>query len=190
MHVRRNARPARGRDSPAPELAGRFAFDTFSIVELPVVVEAGMPIVVLVTPPAVDLAWIERQQREFARIFARGERYAVITYSGFVVSIPGAKERRALTEWADEPSNRANQKRLCVGASTQLGSAVQRAFMTALYWMWDPPAPQGIHATLDEAIDWCCDRLAAENVPAPPREVLKGRIHGAIDALHARAKGA
>lgn len=151
---------------------------------LPALVDSTAPILVVVSPPVMDMAWVDRQAREFQRFYEREERFAVVSYSGLVQVMPGARERRALTEFANE--HREVQARLCVGAATQLDSAAKRAFFQALLWMWDPPCPNVTHATLEECIDWCLARLHQSDVPVPLR--LRSRVLETVRTLHVAAQ--
>lgn len=151
---------------------------------LPAVIDSTAPILVIVSPPVMDMAWVDRQAREFQRFYQRDERFAVVSYNGLVEAMPGARERKALTDFANE--HRAIQERLCVGSATQLDSAAKRAFFQALLWMWDPPSPQSTHATLEECVDWCIARLHASEVPVPLR--LRSRVLEMVRALHVSAR--
>ena len=149
---------------------------------LPVVDDTSPPILLIVSPPVMDMAWVERQKHELGRVHARNERFAVISYSGFVKTMPGARERRALTEWINTPEQREVQKQLCVASSTQLDSAPKRAFLQALLWMWDPPYPHVVHATLEESLDWCTARLTEAGIYVPTR--LRTRVLTTVRQMH------
>ncbi len=129
----------------------------------------------------MDMAWVERQASEFVRFYERNERFAVVSYSGLVKVMPGARERKALTDFAN--ARRDVQRRLCVGSATQIDSAAKRAFFQALLWMWDPPHPHTVHATVEQCTDWCIEKLRAAEVPIPMR--LRARVLEAVRELHA-----
>jgi len=152
---------------------------------LPIVIDSTAPIVIVVSPPHMDMAWIDRQKEEFTRIWAREQRFAVITWSGLVKTMPGARERKSLADWANAPAHRELQRRLCVASSTQLDSAAKRAFLQALLWMWDPPSPHVVHATIEESLAWCLARLVEAGVDVPQR--TRAHVLHVVRSLHATA---
>ena len=40
--------------------------------------------------------------------------------------------------------------------------------MTAILWVWKPPAPQLAASTMLEAADWCCAMLSHAKIPLSP----------------------
>lgn len=96
----------------------------------------------------------------YEKLFARGERYVLITdtlgHEGNVF----AKERRAMADWANQPRVRAASSRLCVGTATVVTSPAQRALLTGLLWFWSPSSPLHVVGTSDEAIDWALAKAA------------------------------
>ena len=119
-----------------------------------VVAVAGWPIVVLVCPARFDVPWVESLGREFDAVFARGERFAVVTETSLVGAMPGALERKALANWASRADQLALQKRFNVGSSTVVRNALTRGVMQAIYWMWTPPSPQHAAKDFDDAFSW------------------------------------
>jgi hypothetical protein len=59
-------------------------------------------------------------------LFARGDRYALITYTPDGGELPGAKERKRIAEWAESPRVRDLSKKLCVGSATIVENALMR----------------------------------------------------------------
>jgi hypothetical protein len=138
------------------------------------------PLVILVAPPKLDLDAVTEYRAAIERVYARNRKYALVSYTGYLTTLPGPRERKALADWMNDPAQVANQKRLCVGSTTQLDSAIKRGFMQALNWLWTPPIPHGVHATLDEAVDWCVDLLVRADVQMPSRERLRAEARDLV----------
>jgi len=129
-----------------------------------VVVTASWPVLVLVCPPKFEAAWVDEVSRSFEHVFARKEPFALITDSSAVASIPSARERKLLADWASRPDQLRLQKEYNVGSSTIVKNAVMRGTLQALYWLWTPASPQHASKDLDEAWDWCIAMLEKRNV--------------------------
>jgi hypothetical protein len=142
----------------------------------PVLLLDAWPVVVLVCPTRVDLAWVHGLDAQFGPVFARREVFAVITDTRPIATLPSAVERRALIAWTSRADHLENQKRWNAGSSTIVGNAVVRGTLQALYWFWTPPAPQHVGRDFADAWAWCVEKLRSRNVPLPvPEHELKRR---------------
>jgi hypothetical protein len=142
-----------------------------------VLITTGWPVVVLVCPTRLDASWIADLDRKFAPVFARRERFAVITDTAPLASMPSAIERKLLTEWASRPDQAALQKRYNVGSATIVQNPIVRGTLQALYWFWTPGSPQNASRDFDDAWAWCIGQLEAAKVPlALPAAELKSRV--------------
>jgi hypothetical protein len=140
-------------------------------------VTTGWPVVVLVCPPRFDAAWVAELDAKFAPVFAKKERFALVTDSSPVVALPSAVERKQLTAWTSRPDQIALQKRFNVGSSTIVKNAVMRGTLQALYWFWTPGSPQHASRDFDDAWSWCGDQVVNAKVPLPaPILELKRRV--------------
>jgi hypothetical protein len=107
------------------------------------------------------------------RLFARGERYTLIVCSP-IKSEMGARARKLITDWSNKPHVREKSRALCVGSATVVRNPLHRGALTAILWLWKPPAPHEPVATPEAAVDWCLERMQAEGVSLPrSREVLR-----------------
>ncbi|MGC4088145.1 MAG: hypothetical protein QM756_09640 [Polyangiaceae bacterium] len=123
--------------------------------------------IVQLSPKVYSTQDIEEMKQAFAGYFARGEKYAVLTVSPLDAEAPDASERRALTQWANEPTVAENARRLCVGGATVVPNALVRGAVTALMWFWTPPFPHKAVANVEEGLDFCEGQLAAGGVAMP-----------------------
>ena len=142
------------------------------------VIDATWPIVVLVLPSRIDQSFVHLLDTSFARVFARKQRFALITDTRPVIDLPKAKERKLLTDWASRPDQLLNQKTWNAGSSTIVQNAIFRAVLQGLYWVWTPTSPQHAARDEDEAFVWCVQLLAKEGIPLPitenaMREILR-----------------
>lgn len=107
------------------------------------------------------------------RLFARGERYALITCSPDKSEM-GARERKLITDWSNKPHVREKSRQFCIGSSTVVRSALHRGALTAIFWLWKPPSPHEAASTPEAAVDWCLDRLVSAEIPLPrSRDALR-----------------
>jgi hypothetical protein len=144
-------------------------------VSTTVVVTASWPVLVLVCPPKFEARWVDDVSRSFDDVFARKEPFALITDTSAVASIPSARERKLLGDWASRPDQLRMQKAYNVGSSTIVRNTIMRGTLQALYWIWTPASPQHASKDLDEAWAWCISMLAERDVPlgASPRELRR-----------------
>ena len=134
-------------------------------------------IVLIICPPKLDEKFVDELSREFDKIFARRQRFACITDTSLLTSMPDAVNRKHLANWISRPDIQAVQTELNVGSSTILESTAMRAVMTALYWLWTPPTPQHAAKDLDEALTWSVSKLVAADPRLVPNEaILKAQV--------------
>lgn len=127
----------------------------------------ALPLVVTVGATTYADTEFDEMCAGFDALFARGERYALITYTPDGGEMPSARARKRIADWADSPRIRSQSKKLCVASATVVQSALARGALTAIMWVWKPAAPHRAVAHAAEGIDWCLERLAAESIPMP-----------------------
>ena len=130
--------------------------------------DSAWPLVVATMPASPGMADLDVLQRYFQGCFARGERFAMISDSRAIRTIPDAVWRKHLVEWMNDPAFRRKNARWNVGSATVMSSAAVRAALTALQWLWKPPSPQYYTGTMPDAISWCVAQLEAAQVPISP----------------------
>jgi hypothetical protein len=77
-------------------------------------VEITFPLIVSVRGTATASSEFDEMLAGFERYFLRGERYALILYTAEGGDLPGARNRKRIAEWANQPRVRALSARLCV----------------------------------------------------------------------------
>ncbi len=98
------------------------------------------------------------------RVIARREPYVMVTDTRRVTQIPGADVRRLMSEWMKKNA----EGHTSLGAVTIVKSSFVRGALTALYWLFEPPNPQGIAADWAEAHAWSVEKLDAGRIPLRP----------------------
>lgn len=156
---------------------------------------SAWPILSMVCPQRIDARWIEEVQADFRDVFVRERRFALVTDTAAIQSVPGARERKLLGEWANRPEQLALQKQFNVGSSTIITSPLIRGMLQALYWIWTPATPQHVSGGFDESWTWCLQALDARGVtlPAPAHELrakAEQEMRSARAANEARATSA
>jgi hypothetical protein len=111
--------------------------------------------------PATMKATIEG----FERAYGRRERFVVVADGTHIVKFPGPAERKMLSEWTSSPVRREKERLYTIGTAIVLTSGPMRAMMSAITWVSPPATLQVWKATTQEAIDWCCERLAEAKIP-------------------------
>ncbi len=101
----------------------------------------------------------------FERAYARKERFVVLADGTDIVKFPGPVERKMLSEWTSSPGRREKEKLYTIGTAIVLTSGPMRAMMSAITWVSPPATVQVWKATTQEAIEWCCERLAEAQIP-------------------------
>lgn len=137
------------------------------------VITSTWPIVIIVGPSRWEPGWVEDLDRQLSALFARHERFAIVTDTRPITSVPGAAERKPLTEWLRRPDHLLKQARWNVGSATVMTSALVRGALQAIYWVWTPPSPQLAAKDFDEGWHWCVELLQKEQIafPMPPSEL-------------------
>jgi hypothetical protein len=136
---------------------------------------ATWPIVLIACPERFDASWVQDLGRKVDAVFARNERFAILTDTSRVREMPSARERRALGEWAARPDQVALQKRLNVGSATVVASPLLRGGLQAIYWLWTPPNPQYAARDFGDGWRWCLGQLAGARI-APPAMLDAERV--------------
>jgi hypothetical protein len=139
----------------------------------PIVGVSSWPIAVLSCPPQFTSDWVGTLDREVRALFARRERFALITDTSAVASIPGARERKQLAEWAQQPEQLALQKKWNVGSSTIVKNAMIRGSLQALYWFWTPGCPQHAARDFHDAWTWCLKQAESAGLAMRPAAELE-----------------
>ena len=127
-------------------------------------VDTTFPLVVAVGSNVYDRSEFDSMTRGFETYFERGERYAVLTYTPEGPSLPDARYRKLIADWANEPRVRELSRKLCVGSATVVQSQLVRGALTAILWLWTPPTPHRIVGTPREGVEWCLDRLLPSGI--------------------------
>lgn len=125
------------------------------------------PLVVLVGPRVCTAETVPRMEEAFELLFARRERYSLITATPKGSASMGARERRAIAEWANRPRIRATTGELCVCSSTIAKDALTRGALTAIFWLWKPTSPHHVASGHEEAVEWCLGQLMTEDLRLP-----------------------
>jgi hypothetical protein len=136
---------------------GKFCFDT-----------DAWPLVVLRCPARIDETSLAPLIDHFEACHAHRRRFALVVDATATQSMPSAKWRRGLTDWANDPRVLAETRRYSVGTSLLIASPLARGVYTALLWLWKPPTPHYVTATMSAGVEWCCQRLTHASVPLGP----------------------
>ena len=123
------------------------------------------PLVIATMPQKVSLDSLHTLEQFYERCFARRERFASVTDTTALRSLPDAVWRKRLADWLNAPAFRERNRLYNVGSATILTWAPVRATLTAIQWLWEPPSPQYYASDMRSAVDWCVERLQAEKVP-------------------------
>jgi hypothetical protein len=126
------------------------------------------PLVVLRCPAHVGDGSLEPLIDEFEACHAKRRRFALLVDATAMQSMPSAKWRKGLTDWANDPRVREDTRRCSVGTALLLASPLVRGVYTALLWLWKPPTPHFVTATMGAGVEWCCERLTLAEVPLGP----------------------
>lgn len=138
------------------------------------IVTASWPVVVVTLPSAFDDAQAEQLIEVSGELFSRRQRFAMITDSRRLKTVPSAMQRRKLGEWLVRPEQLEHQRRWSVGNATVVDNPLVRGSLQAVYWIWTPPNPQHVTGDLDEAWAFVGGKLAAQGIELPhPLEQLR-----------------
>jgi len=127
--------------------------------------DAAFPIVVMRVPVALDGPAIRSMFDGMDRVLHREARFALIVDTRALKRFPTAVERSSIAEWMKARS--FAEARYNLGNAVVLSSPTARAVLTAIQWVRRPITAHGYMATMNEAIDWCCERLAKAGLPLP-----------------------
>jgi hypothetical protein len=125
------------------------------------------PVVVVTMPSELTDAGTQKLIAASDALFARRQRFAMITDTRRLSRVPGARERRKLGEWLVRPEQLENQRRWSVGNATVIDNPLVRGGLQAVYWVWSAPNPQLVVATVDEAWAFVAAKLAERGVELP-----------------------
>lgn len=139
-------------------------------------IEDDLPLLIIVSPMGgYDEAAIREMNARCEGLWTRGARYALISSTPKGASTTGARGRKLIAEWANRPRVRQMSKQHCVASATIVENAVARGALTAILWLWTPPAPHKAVAAPGEAIDWCMEHIerAGLALPRPAPELRR-----------------
>ena len=132
---------------------------------------AGSKLYVSLWPIAIiDIGNANRATYEalFAKVdelvIARKQPYVMVTDTRRVTEIPGADVRKFMADWMKKNATGHTS----LGSVTIVRSALVRGALTALYWIFQPPNPQGVAGTWTEAHTWSMDHFDRARVPVRP----------------------
>ncbi len=120
---------------------------------------------------------IREMDAEYERLWARREKYAVISHSPKNAQATGARGRKLIADWANRPRVRDMSKAYCIGSATTVENTIARGALTAVLWLWTPAAPHQVASTPEEAVDWCIAQLGKTGVPIPEaKETFRAKV--------------
>jgi len=133
--------------------------------------EDCLPIIVYVSPfEGMDEAGIAEMEAGFEKLWARGDRYAVVSHRPVHYPTLNAKSRKLIGEWANRPRTKEQARRHCVGAATVVQNALARGAMTAILWIFEPTAPHQLVPTPTAAVDYCIEKCLGDGLTLPRGE--------------------
>jgi hypothetical protein len=127
--------------------------------------DAAFPIVIMRVPVALDGPAIRSMFDGMDRVLKREARFTLIVDTRALKRFPTAVERSSIAEWMKARS--FAEARYNLGNAVVLSSTAARAMLTAIQWIRRPITAHGYMATMNEAIDWCCERLTKADIPLP-----------------------
>jgi hypothetical protein len=123
------------------------------------------PLFVTVMPPASSLVDLASYFAGVTKLYDRNQRFATLVETSDVRSIPGAAERRYITQYQNETIDQI--RRYNVFTATVVPSTLVRGAMTAMTWMFKPPNEQVWVASFGEGLSLCVEKLRADGQPIP-----------------------
>lgn len=152
-------------------------------------IDATFPLLVMVSGDKADDAEIRAMDEQFRKLYARGERYVLLTVPPRNAGAMAAKERKMIADWASQPHVHEGTKRCCVGSGVVVTSAMGRGALTAILWVWKPPVHLEIVSDVKSGIDYCVSvaKKSGLNLPYPDATLHKtlARLLDEADALSA-----
>jgi hypothetical protein len=97
-------------------------------------------------------------------VISRKEPYVMLTDTRRVTAIPGADVRKFMADWMKKNS----VGHTSLGSVTIVRSALVKGGLTALYWLFTPPNPQGVAGDWAEAHAWSVKHFDAARVLIRP----------------------
>ena len=91
-------------------------------------------------------------------ILRRGERHAVV-FENLLAETPSAYMRQRSIDWLTK--NGEPMAGLCVGTALVFRTAALRFVMSGVMLFVSHPTPHAVVGSLDQAVAWCRDQLAA-----------------------------
>jgi hypothetical protein len=144
-------------------------------------IDDTFPLLVVLHGARFDAAEMRDMVEGYERYFERGARYTVLIVSPGIFVRLGARERKLIGAWVNDPRVRELSGKLCVGSATVVPSAMARGALTAILWFWTPPWPNCAVSTVEEGLDFCIGKLADASLPLPrPTEEIRAAVLGML----------
>jgi hypothetical protein len=109
-----------------------------------------------------DFVWMLRR---FERLFALQRRYALLIDCVGLTQSLSPTGRKIVTDW--QIVNLHQTARWNVGTSVVISSGLIRGALTAMNWFVQQPVPMLYPSSVPAALDWCVERLDAEQLAIP-----------------------
>jgi hypothetical protein len=129
--------------------------------------DSMFPFLVLVMGERADEAEVRSMDAAFRSLFARGQRYVLLNVPSKNQTSVAAKERKMITDWANQPHVQEGVSRCCAASSIVMTSAVARGALTAILWVWRPPVHLEIVADVPSGIGYLVDAARKADLPLP-----------------------
>lgn len=108
------------------------------------------PLVLVTIPGSVDSSYAEVLEEDHRALFATRARYVSVSDSSRVTSMPDAKTRQRMAEWAK--SSEALLRTWQVANALVVPTSLVRAGLSAIHWFAPPPVPTAIETELPAAL--------------------------------------
>jgi len=137
-------------------------------------IDNWFPLVITIREGSFDAPEVEQMAAGFERYFRRAEPYAVLNTARLGATAPDARGRLRIAQWGNAPRVRQVSKLLCAGTATVVTFPWERRALTALSWLWTPPAPHLAVPNVDEGLAYCLASLGQRGVDLPrDREIFR-----------------
>jgi hypothetical protein len=147
-------------------------------------IDNWFPLVIMVREGAFEAAEVEQMAAGFERYFRRAEPYAMLNTARIGANTPDARGRLRIAQWGNAPRVRQLSKLLCAGTATVLTFPWERRALTALTWLWTPPAPHQAVGSVDEGLAYCLSSLGQRGVDLPrDRETFRIDVQRMLSGL-------
>jgi hypothetical protein len=130
-------------------------------------IDQHFPLIVTLSGKEIDAGEVQALSDGFEKYFARGERYTVLNLTPPDFRVPDHAGREMMSKWVNHPRVRDFTKRLCVGGVSVNGSVLYRVAFNVVVAFQKPAAPIHCVGSLEQALDYCFDRMRAERLPTP-----------------------